>query len=138
MDNKREDFNDLVNNTYVIRRRLADLTPIDGWYYYFVGDFILKILVESERQYSRSSGKSCSLVTRDTLDEVDLFEIQRLKNGTKCQSFVSLDRDVRFKNYQPIKYNVLPGYSTGKDMPAQCLCELVRYLHKITKLSAFA
>lgn len=138
MGNKREDFNDLVNNTYVIRRKLAELTPVDGWYYYFVGDFIVKIFVDSKRGWTRESKDIGSLVIHKTLDEVDLYELTNNKDGTKSQSFIPLERDARFKNYTPIKYKVIPGYSTGKDMPLQCLCELIRYLHKITKLSAFA
>ena len=69
--------------------------------------------------------------------DVHLYEMCRDTNGNKYDQYIDLEKDTRFKNYKPIKYSEYSGYSTGKEMPLLNLCELVKYLHRLSGLSAF-
>jgi hypothetical protein len=136
---KREDFNDELNNTYVIRRRLAELTREDNKtsFTYYVGDFMVDIYTTDihDNKFPPEDDR----VTKHSKLEVALWELQRSKLTNKpLYSTVFLEVDSRFKNYQPIKYHEFPGYSDGRNMPLNHLCELIRHLHKLTKLAVFA
>ena len=129
-----EDLNDNTKNLYIIKRRLAELkrrSP-ESHFSYYVGSFLIKINIPGV-SYRDPGG---SLVSYDPL-HVSLFEEQRDKNGDKNYEFVHLEHDARFANYQPIKYADYPGYSNGRSMPLLTLCELCKYLHRLSNLAIF-
>jgi len=70
--------------------------------------------------------------------DVYLFETQRGDDPCFTEYVaIELEKDSRFKNYLPIKYREWAGYSTGVEMPISHLCELIKYLHRLSKLSTF-
>lgn len=75
------------------------------------------------------------------LESVDLYEVS--KSDKQLYDYVVMVKDDRFSNYEPIKYSLNPGSPwdikacTGRKMPLENLCELIRYLYKLDKLSAF-
>jgi hypothetical protein len=77
-------------------------------------------------------------VVKHKVVDVDLFEMHRRLDNKRIAIYIDLETDNRFKNYKPIKYHELPGYSHGINMPIDYLCELIKYLHKLTNLVAFA
>lgn len=56
---------------------------------------------------------------------------------SKLKKLVNLETDYRFKDYKPIKYSDFSGYSNGDRMPLSNLYELVKYLVRLNKISAF-
>lgn len=128
-----EDINDNTKNLYIIRRRLAERVQRPGvpFFDYFVGNFVIKI-----RTPAPSSNTNDRITFHDIL-EVSLYEEQRASNGRLYDSPISLERDSRFQNYKPIKYHETVGFSDGRKMPINHLCELIIYLHRLSNLSAF-
>lgn len=45
--------------------------------------------------------------------------------------YIKLEADSRFKDYKPIKYSDIQGYSDGDKMPLSNLYELVKYLFRL-------
>lgn len=132
-----EDINDYTKSLYIIRRRLAERTKRPGLDYfdYFVGDFLVKI--NSNRiQEHKDFGPNDRITYHDVLN-VTLYEAERDSAGRPYEAYIDLERDSRFKNYQSIKYDKIPGYSVGSEMPINHLCELIIYLHRLSNLSAF-
>lgn len=135
-----EDFNENTNNTYVVRRRLAELTryPHTPYFHYYIGQFNLKMFTVRIQDHT-DYGPDDRITHHDVVD-VYVYETKRFQ-GSESEKYdeqIDLEQDSRFKNYAPIKYKEWAGYSTGKEMPIEHLCELVKYLHKLAKLSAFA
>jgi len=133
-----EDFNEKTNNLYVVRRRLAELTkrPHLSHFEYFIGKFTIKIHTDRIREHS-NRGPEDRITHHDVLD-VYLFENKRFApNEERYDEQIDLEQDPRFKSYQPIKYSEWSGYSHGREMPIVQLCELVKYLHRLSNLSAF-
>ena len=128
-----EDLNDNTRNLYIIKRRLAELkrVPPNSYFSYYVGDFRVKIGLP-RGLYFRDLNES--LVSHDILD-VSLWEQKRLPTGKKYYDWIDLDQDSRFAHYKPIKYDVS---SDGEDMPLMTLCELCKYLHRLSNLAVFA
>lgn len=127
-----EDINENTKNLYIIRRRLAERVKRPGMHFfdYFVGNFLVKIRTPAERN-------SNDRITFHDILEVSLSEEMRYPNGNPYDSPVDLERDSRFKNYKPIKYHEIAGFSDGREMPINHLCELIIYLHRLSNLSAF-
>ncbi len=133
-----EDINKYVKNTYVIRRILSDVRkkPTDPFFEYWVGDKFRVLMYPRDIQdLGHVDDKSMSIVHCAQCD-VNVYDTKRDENGIMQATFINLDRDSRFANYQPIKYKQY-GANDGIQMPINTLCELVKYLHTISKLTAF-
>lgn len=132
-----EDFNEKTNNTYVVLRRLAELTrlPHLEHFRYFVGDFTVKIFTVRIQEHSIDLNDR---ITHHDIVDVYVYEKQKLaQSEDRYDQFIDLEQNSRFKNYAPIKYSEWVGYSAGLEMPINHLCELVKYLHRLSNLSAF-
>lgn len=129
-----EEINQYVKNTYVIRRRLAELRRLPGesCFNYWVGKFRVRIWTHGIQELPTDVSNDYDNIVSYLLVDVSLYEEDRDKNET----YIDLIRDSRFANYKPIQYKQY-GNSDGREMPIQNLCELIRYLHIISKLSAF-
>jgi hypothetical protein len=134
-----EDFNENTKNLYVVRRRLAELTkhPGGSCFYYYIGNFILKIFTDRVQEHSVYDPED--RITKHEVVDISLVEVKRFigGQGATTEECVYLEHDSRFKNYTPIKYSEWAGYSAGREMPINHLCELVKYLHRLSNLSAF-
>lgn len=135
-----EDINENTKNLYVIKRRLAERRkrPNQNYFDYFVGNFVVKIFPDRIQEHN-DYGPDDSIVNHKVL-YVHLYEYKRDSFGHLFEQYIDLEKDSRFKNYQPIKYSVFAQYSTGKKMPLMPLmhlCELIKYLHRLSNLSAF-
>lgn len=128
-----EDINENTKNLYIIRRRLAERVQRPGipFFDYFVGNFLIKIKTRAPH------GNSSDRITFHDILDVSLSEEMRYSNGNPYDAPIDLERDSRFKSYQPIKYHEISGYSSGREMPINHLCELIIYLHRLSNLSAF-
>lgn len=133
-----EDINDYVRSSYVIRRKLAELKFNGSHYRYFVGNFEVKIFPHEIQDVRPQEKLADNLMKYKTVD-VTLWE----ENKRNERQIVRLLNDSRFCNYEPIQYNVINtpnakiNSSNGDNMPIFYLCELIKYLHKLSKLSAF-
>lgn len=132
-----EDINDNVKNLYVIRRRLAELIkkPGHSCFTYYVGNFIIRIFTHRVREHSTYN--SDERITNYDIVDINLLELKRFNGGGHTEDFINLETDSRFAEYKPIKYSEWSGYSSGREMPLDHLCELVKYLHRLSNLSAF-
>lgn len=127
-----------AKNIYVIRRKLSILKKVPGrsHYEYRVGNFVLSIFTHAI-QDEPDDGLGC-LLKHQTVS-INLEEL----NKSGVSSYIYIWNDSRFKNYEPIQYNVvktpngLVNLSDGLDMPILHLCELIRYLHRLSNLTAF-
>lgn len=138
MDNvfDKEEF---AKNIYVIRHKLGELRPCAGrsdrWEYR-VGNF--NVVIYAYEMGDVPPKKMESLLRYDKVNVV-LNEFNKGGAG----SFVSLRDDPRFKNYEPIQYDIIPtpsgkiNISNGDNMPILQLCELIRYLYRLSNLTAF-
>lgn len=135
-------LNDLVSSNYVIRRRLAELkrAPHQRHYEYYVNRrFKVVIWTNDVRDHVYDLDDNIS--KHPILESVDLYEVS--KSDKQLYDHVVMGKDTRFTSYEPIKYALNPGTPyevkacTGTKMPLENLCELIRYLYKLDKLSAF-
>lgn len=129
-----------AKNIYVIRHKLNDLKrgPHTNHFEWRIGPFVVKIFPDEHGDPAAHE----YLTQYDTVT-VHVYEPRRQADGASQQQYVSLQEDSRFKNYQPIQYNVFESptgsinLSDGQDMPIAHLCELIRYLHRLSNLTAF-
>ncbi len=132
------DQEEYAKNIYVIRHKLASLKSIrgNGHYEYPVGSFIVHIYLY-DIQDTPSVEKSAILAQ----EKVSIVLNETTKSG--ITSSISIRDDSRFKNYEPIQYNVIESpngrinLSNGDNIPILHLCELIRYLHRLSNLTAF-
>jgi hypothetical protein len=136
MDNTL-DQEEYAKNIYVIKHKLSELKPINGsrWEY-SVGNFTVHMYPYEIGDVPRSQMNSP--VRHDKLSVV---VNEKTKAGSV--SSICLRDDSRFKNYEPIQYDVIEtpsgkiNVSNGDNMPILQLCELIRYLHRLSNLTAF-
>jgi hypothetical protein len=127
---------DHPKNIYVIRRRLADLKPIGSRWEFVIGNFTVVMF-----PYEVGDVPPDQVDTPVRHKELSVVLNEKSKNGTT--SSVSLRDDHRFKHYEPIQYNVIEtpsgkiNLSNGDHMPILQVCELIRYLHRLSNLTAF-
>lgn len=132
-----EDIDRYEDNIYVIKRKLSFLKRLHGnsHFEYRTGRFIVKIFTCRIQDVNPLNDDS---ILQHSIVDVLLYEIPKEFVDSTSYSVsvsISLERDIRFANYQPIKYKAFN--SNGDEMPILHLCELIRYLHKLNKLSAF-
>lgn len=128
---------DNPKNIYVIKRKLADLKPYGGHRWEMsIGNFTVVMF-----PYETGDVPPGQVDTPVRHEKLSVVLNERTKGGTT--SSVSLRDDQRFKNYEPIQYNVIEtpngkiNLSNGDNMPLLQLCELIRYLHRLSGLTAF-
>jgi len=130
--------NDNPKNLYVIRRKLAALKKPLGFcdWQIVIGNFRLSILPKSFDDISTDANDSIF-----NHPELDICLTEGDKNGNR--SFIDLREDPRFKHHQPIIYDSYDtpsgpiNFSNGHAMPISYLCELIKYLHRLSNLTAF-
>lgn len=124
-----ETFEEQYKNLYVIKRELSELKRLDyGHFEYWVGKRFTVKLFTHRIQDSPNPDKDERVTF---FKEVDVCVDELGKVGA---TRISLEKDIRFKDYQPIKYD---GYN-GERMPLSKVCELIKYLHRLDDLTAFS
>jgi hypothetical protein len=131
------DSEEYAKNIYIIRRKLSELKPIsNNRWEYAVGNFVVVMY-----PYEIGDVPPKQMDTPVRHEKLSVVLNEKAKSGTV--SSVSLRDDSRFKNYEPIQYNVFESptgrvnLSNGDNMPILHLCELIRYLHRLSNLTAF-
>ena len=137
-----------AKNIYVIKHKLGGLTrgPTENHFEWPIGHFVVKIYPKEIQDPSSSpylylppptgrTAKKPDCILR--YEQVDVHVEESSPNAPP--SYVSLNTDQRFKDFKPIQYNFTQGYnlSDGRGMPIIHLCELIRYLYRISNLTAF-
>lgn len=130
-----------AKNFYLARRQLAELKcrEHESQFTYYVGNFILRIQTDVTCSHNRPLIEENTYVYVDdnilkhTTVEVYPYEVIR-----GVEQYITLDMDPRFKNYEPIRYAGPYDRNVGSKMPINALCELIKYLSKLSDLSAFA
>ncbi len=142
-------------NIYVIGRKLATYAMLPGEEKWVmpIGNFELHINIRlddifkltNSRPYNvakRSVVRDCKITDFEKFN-VDLFEYHS-KDDLSSMDYIYLNQDSRFKNYQPIQYDVIEtptggrlNQSDGKKIPLLHLMELIRLLHRLSNLTAF-
>lgn len=127
---------DNPKNLYVIRRKLGAITPdANGEWIYYVGHFIVHI---TPNDHQGPVGPEKCILSYQRLN-VHLYEKMRSNFDS-----IYMPHDVRFMDYQSIMYDVFHGpngplnLSDGRDMPITHLCELIKYLYRLSNLTAFS
>lgn len=127
-----ERTDDNVKNIYVIKQNLSNLKRTKyGDFKYAVGNRFLLTIFTNRIQEPPSSGIYDRITHHKTVDVV--VDEYNNRNGTSDR--IHLNHDSRFKDYEPIKYE---NSWNGEGMPILQLCELIKYLHRLNNLSAFA
>jgi hypothetical protein len=136
-----------AKNIYVIKHKLGGLTrgPRENHFEWSIGHFVVRIypkeiqdltspyLFLPPKQGQAVSKPDCIL----QYEKVDVHVEEEFPNSPP--SYINLSTDKRFKDYKPIQYNVVRdiNLSDGRGMPIIHLCELIRYLHRLSNLTAF-
>lgn len=136
-----------AKNIYVIKHKLGGLTrgPTENHFEWQIGHFLVKIYPQEiqvpgssylylpPRQGKAAPKPDCIL----RYEQVDVHIDESSPNAPP--SYAYLNTDPRFKDFKPIQYNVYGGInlSDGKKMPILHLCELIRYLYRLSNLTAF-
>jgi hypothetical protein len=133
------DKDENAKNIYVIRHKLGNLKPCQGntgrWEY---GVKPFNVVIFAYGAGDTPPSQADNLLR---FEKVDVVLNEFTKDGTA--SSVRLNDDPRFKDYEPIQYNVIEtpsgriNLSNGDKMPILHLCELIRYLHRLSNLTAF-
>jgi hypothetical protein len=131
------DQEEYAKNIYIIKRKLSELKAIGGHRWeYAVGNFVV---VMYPYEIGDVPPKQMDSPVRH--EKLSIVLNEKAKTGTV--SSVSMRDDSRFKNYEPIQYNVIESpngkinLSNGDNMPLLHVCELIRYLHRLSNLTAF-
>lgn len=135
------DFSENNKNLYVIKRQLAELKKTGSCFEYYVGQFKIQIFTDRIQEHTSPPDDIITLhevVDINLSEEVKLINLPGCPTISKGYQIISLVKDLRFKDYQPIKYTDPISLSTGQLMPIITLCELCKYLHRLSNLSAFS
>jgi len=123
-----------------IREKLGSLkkAPGQNHFEYYVGKFKINIWL-NKIQEPTDDNDSENILTYDKVN-VDLYEISN--RPSSLYKFVYINSDSRFKNYEPIQYfwvapNRWRRNANGEEMPIHHLCELIKYLDRLSNLNAF-
>jgi hypothetical protein len=121
-----------IKNIYVIKSKLSNLKAFNGCYEYDVGNFLIKINT-NKVQEPPSQNKNDRVTFYEKVD-VSLFE--KDKAGASGFVYVKVGFDKRFCDYEPIRYEGYNHYDLN-GMPIIQLCELIKYLYKLSSLTVF-
>jgi hypothetical protein len=148
-------FEDNPKNIYAIKHRLGELKKhkSDSCFHYYVGGFIVKIFTHKIQEAGTIDIMSNWIINPDGTHSVDkslddcitkhkdvdvqLYENKKGPGHTVYEAFINMDFDSRFCNYEPIKHGDKWGSRTGDSMPIINLCELIKYLHRLSNLAVF-
>ena len=122
-----------------IREKLGTMKKVPGrdFYAWKAGRFMLHIFT-SPRSFQTDE----TILRHETVD-INVNEVWISPLGNQITNYISIRDDEPFKYYEPIQYNtvITPNgrinLSDGRDMPIAHLCELIRYLHRLSNLTAF-
>jgi hypothetical protein len=137
-------------NIYVIMRKLATYSMAAGerdWIFE-IGHFMLVVRLLSEDYWKVTShGIDIAALRKIHITDFKGFEVLLYESSSRDPSLrnhVYLNQDPRFKDYQPIQYDVIEtptggriNQSDGKKMPLLPLMELIRLLYRLSNLTAF-
>lgn len=129
------------DNIYFIKQELSKLRRWGSAFeaYYIDHKFVVKIFCPLDEYGVRSLSRlSHDHITQYEKIDVNVYDL--FKDGS--ESYINLDTDPRFKDYTPIQHPTnFAGnpvvIRTGIGMPIINLCELIKYLHRLSKISAF-
>jgi hypothetical protein len=129
-----------AKNLYVIRHKLNNLKRVvwAGHFEWYFGPFIVKIFADKH-----GDPAAFQYVTQYEKVDVHVYEVSRKDEKENQQTLINLLDDSRFNNYKPIQYNIIEtpngtiNMIDGHQMPINYLCELIRYLHRLSNLTAF-
>lgn len=126
-----------AKNLYVIRHKLGDLKPLWGGHFEWqIGHYLVKIFGAPHGDPQPKYVTQCEKV------DVHVYEVSRREEGSQ-EKMINLLDDPLFKNYKPIQYNVIQtpngtiNLSDGAEIPINYLCELIKYLHRLSNLAIF-
>ena len=110
--------------------------PNDNAWTVNIGNFSLRISVADERYWEKLEIENDAITKHGTF-RIVLHEYSKLIADQ--YDYIDLLNDDRFRNYQPIQYNIVNhiNFSDGTHMPLLYLCELIRYLYRLSDLTAF-
>lgn len=136
-----------AKNIYVIKHKLGGLTkgPYDNHFEWQIGHFLVKIYPQEIQDptptyiYLPSQGQAAKKL--DCIlqyQQVDVH-VEESSTNSPVPSHINLNTDKRFKDFKPIQYSVVRdiNLSDGRKMPIIYLCELIRYLYRLSNLTAF-
>lgn len=122
-----------------IRNNLGNLkkAPAQNHFEYYVGKFKINIWL-NKIQEPTDDNDNDNILSHEKVD-VDLHEVSNRQD--RLYNWVYISTDSRFKDYLPIQYYWIPGrfqlHCNGEDMPILQLCELIKYLDRLSNLNAF-
>jgi hypothetical protein len=131
-----------AKNLYVIKHKLNDLKRVPGASYFEmeIGPYLL-------RMWAGRMGDPDEIIqylAQCQKIDVQLYELERkIDNKVQGMSGISISQHPLFKNYKPIQYNTIEtpngiiNMSEGNEMPLNHVCELIRYLYRLSNLTAF-
>lgn len=130
-----------LNNSYLVRRRLATIRklPGDACYFLLIGDFVIRMYTNAE--YSDPPNKELPLVSyeRVTVEVWENSESDPKIRSVGYRKQVQLWHDYRFAEYyKELKYtNNEHNWKNGILMPLPVVCDLIKYVDRIVELTAF-
>lgn len=142
------DKEESAKNIYVIKHKLGGLTrgPTENHFEWPIGHFVVKIYpkeiqdLQSAYVYlpppTGKTAKQPDCILRHDHVDVHVTEFSPNDNGG---TYINLNTDPRFRDFKPIQYHVAGNINLGdgRNMPILHLCELIRYLHRLSNLTAF-
>ena len=124
------------NSVENIRKRLALLPRIRrNFFQYDVGRF--SVVIFTYETGDTPPPEPDSIVNHKKVHIIINEKINKIVNT------INLLEDMRFKDHKPLQYMVIPtingGVSIGDggNMPIGTLCELIKYLHRLSNLTVF-
>lgn len=137
-----------AKNIYVIKHKLGGLTrgPTENHFEWSIGHFVVKIYPKEIGdpgspylylpQLPKKHSPADSILQYDRVD----VHVTEFSPNDKGGTYINLNTDPRFRDYKPIQYHLVASninLSDGRRMPILHLCELIRYLYRLSNLTAF-
>jgi hypothetical protein len=141
---------DNPQNLYVIRRKLSTYKMLPGgtnWEFRIGCFFLVVNLISDDYWKITNQGNSPERLSNIRITDQEKFHVDLYEdfNHSSSRNFLYINKDFRFKDHQPIQYNVIQtptggqiNQSDGRNMPLLQLTELIRLLHRLSNLAVFA
>jgi len=138
-----------AKNIYVIKHKLGGLTrgPTENHFEWSIGHFVVKIYPQEMQDPGSSPYLYLPPPTGRTVQKPDCIlryehvdvHVTEFSPNDKGGTYINLITDPRFRDFKPIQYHVVRGINLGdgRRMPIIHLCELIRYLYRLSNLTAF-
>lgn len=122
-----------------IRKVLGTKQKVPGrdFYEWKVGRYVLHVYTSP-----RSFRTNENILRHETVN-VDIMEVWKSSQDNTFTNYIHIRDDEPFKSYEPIQYDIVStsnghiNLGDGRDMPIHHLCELIRYLYRLSNLTAF-